>query len=660
MSKQFWKWQNSVDSNGQELVIDGIISDESWFGDEVTPKELRDELASHTGDLVVSINSPGGDVFAGVSMYNELSRYEGNVTVRVDGLAASIASVIAMAGDKIIMSPGSMMMIHKPWTFAIGNSDDIDKVREALNKIEDTIVPIYTTRTGKTKDEIQELLTAETWFTPEDAVAEGFADEAVEAKKSSYSDAFKNLFSNQMAYSMSAIKPVMDDMIEKIKAEDAEEVEDVSTPKPKEDVADEATETTDESKSTKVEEETKEESEKVTDESKSKANKAKESKTEEETESEEDKQLETVNNKEKKDMPKSNKTDEQAAIEVVAKATPKHKVKDESVTKSEARKMIVKSFAAVMAKDDKKLAEINDKLKTMKVRNEVDGTSGEPLFAPEILANDIRAEYDLVGRIGALVDRVDIEGAETYRQVVRTAGTGFTPVALGAEKDEDQPVWDSVVFEPFEWALIVVWLDGVASRSPLAVYQDIVSYIAREVARLEDKIVLTYEGGTVGSETRPASGLVPILTTASRTEAVSDYTSANVVPALGKAYGEVESDESLTVVANRRTWAKLATSLDGENRPIFTVVGEQVMAGALGTFNVVQSNVLEDGDVVIGAFRDYKIVTRGTLGTLLSREATVGDVNLFTQDATALRADLDITGKPVFTKSFYLLQFATS
>jgi HK97 family phage major capsid protein len=147
------------------------------------------------------------------------------------------------------------------------------------------------------------------------------------------------------------------------------------------------------------------------------------------------------------------------------------------------------------------------------------------------------------------------------------------------------------------------------------------------------------------------------LTTATRFDAVASYDSLDVVPALGLAYGEIESDMAITLVANRRTWANLATSLDGENRPIFTVVGNQVAAGALGTFNVVLSNVLDDGDVVIGAFADYNLVTRGGLGTLLSREATVGELNLFTQDATALRADIDITGKPVFNTSFYLLQF---
>ena len=106
LKTKFWKWSNSVQNADSELILEGPISQESWWGDEVTPQEFRDDLAQHKGDLVVILNSPGGDVFAGLSIYNALREFEGNVTVRVDGLAASIASVVAMAADKVIMSPG--------------------------------------------------------------------------------------------------------------------------------------------------------------------------------------------------------------------------------------------------------------------------------------------------------------------------------------------------------------------------------------------------------------------------------------------------------------------------------------------------------------------------------------------------------------------------
>ena len=637
-NKQFWKWSNGVESTDSKLILEGVVSSEDWWGDglDVTPQAFRDELAKRSGNLVVSINSPGGDVFAGVSIYNTLAGYDkGAVTIEVNGLAASIASVIAMAGDKIVMLPGSSMMIHKPWSMGVGNADELEKVAKTLNSIEESLIPIYTSRTGLSDERIKEMLADETWMTPQEAVDLGFADEYIEAKqKVGFSDSIKNALNGQFAFSMSATKEAMEKVVDKLRAEAtdqvAKEVENVSTTEQSvEVVADEAATNTDESKT--IDEEKTE--------------------TEEVTVASNEEQTNTVEEEE------MNKIDEVAAENVVVAQAPKQEVVEERITKNEARKLIVESLSAVFNKNEKALKEVNAKISTLQVRNEIDGTTGADLYAPEILASDIREEYDIVGRVGALVNRIDIEGAETYRQVVQTAGTGFAPVALGAEKPEDAPVWDSVVFEPFEWAVIVAWLDGVAKRSPLAVYNQIVRYIARELARLEDKIVLTYAGGTVGSETRPATGLVPILTTATRFDAVASYDSLDVVPALGLAYGEIESDMAITLVANRRTWANLATSLDGENRPIFTVVGNQVAAGALGTFNVVLSNVLDDGDVVIGAFADYNLVTRGGLGTLLSREATVGELNLFTQDATALRADIDITGKPVFNKSFYLLQF---
>lgn len=189
MSKQkFWNWNDR-----SELVLDGVIASESWYGDEVTPQLFRDELATHNGDLTIVINSPGGDVFAGVAIYNALkNRNDGHVTVRVDGVAASIASVIAMAGDTIKMSLGSTMMIHKPWSMAMGDAEELTKTIELLNKLEGSIIDIYAERTGLDKEKIAELLAAETWLNPEEAVALGFADEAPE-QKTSLSDAIKNV-----------------------------------------------------------------------------------------------------------------------------------------------------------------------------------------------------------------------------------------------------------------------------------------------------------------------------------------------------------------------------------------------------------------------------------------------------------------------------------
>ena len=220
---KFWKWSNSVSSNNQELILDGPIASDTWWGDEVTPDLFREELKQHAGDLTVVINSPGGDVFAGLAIYNALVNHNGNVTVRVDGLAASIASVIAMAGDKIIMSPGSMIMIHRPSVCAMGTVDDMEKAKDVLTKIEEGITPIYAKRTGLDEDKIAELLEAETWMLADKAVELGFADEVSEApEKQKQDDGVQNAMGMNFAFSMSAVKQAdakpMQSLVEQIKA----------------------------------------------------------------------------------------------------------------------------------------------------------------------------------------------------------------------------------------------------------------------------------------------------------------------------------------------------------------------------------------------------------------------------------------------------------
>lgn len=333
-------------------------------------------------------------------------------------------------------------------------------------------------------------------------------------------------------------------------------------------------------------------------------------------------------------------------------------VKDKTMSKNEARAKMAQHLSAVFNKDEKAAKAISEELAKTKVIN---GTSGEVLFAPEILSLDILDTYEQIGRVGQLVTRIDIEGAETYRELIEVAGVGFQEVALGGTKDQDQPTWNPIVYTPYEWAVIVAWLDGVAKRSPLAVYNQLVRYIAKEYVKLEDRIILSYAGATVDGETRPATGLVPLLTTANRDIAVASYTAEDVVPAMGEAYGTVDTDGELTLAVSRRTWGRLATTIDAEGRPLFTVVGSQVSAGALGTFNVVISQEIDDDNVVIGHFPDYRIVTRGGLATLFSREATIGTgestLNLFTSDASAIRADVDITGGAARLESFVLLTF---
>ena len=243
---KFWKWSNSVSSNNQELILDGPIASDTWWGDEVTPDLFREELKQHAGDLTVVINSPGGDVFAGLAIYNALVNHNGNVTVRVDGLAASIASVIAMAGDKIIMSPGSMIMIHRPSVYAAGTVDDMEKAKDVLLKIEEGITPIYAKRTGLSDEKITELLEAETWMLADKAVELGFADEVSEApEKQKQDESAQNVMGMNFAFSMSAVKQAdakpMQSLVEQIKAK--AEAEAAKATEPTEDATEPETKT---------------------------------------------------------------------------------------------------------------------------------------------------------------------------------------------------------------------------------------------------------------------------------------------------------------------------------------------------------------------------------------------------------------------------------
>lgn len=175
--RKFW---NFTDEGGvRTLRIEGQIADETWFGDEVTPQQFKNDLISGTGDITLWINSPGGDVFAAAQIYNMLMDYQGDVHVIIDGLAASAASVIAMAGTTVSMSPVAMMMIHNPWTFAQGEAKDMAKVIEMLGEIKESIINAYELRTGLSRTKISHLMDSESWFNAKKAVELGFADKVL-------------------------------------------------------------------------------------------------------------------------------------------------------------------------------------------------------------------------------------------------------------------------------------------------------------------------------------------------------------------------------------------------------------------------------------------------------------------------------------------------
>ena len=166
------------------FIYDVIVSndlDAEWFGG-VSPKAFVDALSALSGDVALRINCPGGDVFAAVAIAQAMREYPGAITVHVDGYAASAASVIAVAGDKVVMAPGSFMMIHKAWTIAGGNSDDFLGTADLLDKVDGSIAEAYAAKAGGDAARFAPMMTAETWFTAAEAVAAGLADEVAPDK----------------------------------------------------------------------------------------------------------------------------------------------------------------------------------------------------------------------------------------------------------------------------------------------------------------------------------------------------------------------------------------------------------------------------------------------------------------------------------------------
>lgn len=180
MKRKFWNWvknEGELDAGAERtLFLCGEISDETWYGDEVTPQLFKDELNAGSGNITVWINSPGGDVFAAAQIYNMLRDYKGTVTVKIDGLAASAASVIAMAGDTVLVSPVAMMMIHNPATIAMGDTRDMEKAIAMLNEVKESILNAYEAKSGLSRSRISHMMDDETWFNAKKAVQLGFAD----------------------------------------------------------------------------------------------------------------------------------------------------------------------------------------------------------------------------------------------------------------------------------------------------------------------------------------------------------------------------------------------------------------------------------------------------------------------------------------------------
>lgn len=183
-NKKFWNWARDADESGERvLYFDGEISDETWWGDEITPAVFKSELFSDKGDITIWLNSPGGDCIAASQIYAMLMDYPHNVTVKIDGIAASAASVIAMAGTKVLMAPTALMMVHNPLTIAIGDTDEMQKAISMLDEVKESIINAYQVKTNQSRAKISHWMDAETWMNANKAIELGFADGVLEDSK---------------------------------------------------------------------------------------------------------------------------------------------------------------------------------------------------------------------------------------------------------------------------------------------------------------------------------------------------------------------------------------------------------------------------------------------------------------------------------------------
>lgn len=201
--KKFWNWKNQIEADeGQEsqdrvLELYGTIAETSWFDDDVTPQMFHDELFCDNGPVTVWLNSPGGDCIAASQIYSMLMDYPSDVTVKIDGIAASAASVIAMAGTTVLMAPTALMMIHNPMTMAYGNHEDMEKAIGMLDEVKESIINAYEIKTSMTRAKLSHLMDSETWMNANKAIEFGFADDILTDEKKKADDVPAYAFSGK-------------------------------------------------------------------------------------------------------------------------------------------------------------------------------------------------------------------------------------------------------------------------------------------------------------------------------------------------------------------------------------------------------------------------------------------------------------------------------
>ena len=185
-AQKFWKWKNqSEEEPSAERVLEfyGTIAEESWYDDDITPAMFKEELFAGSGPITIWISSPGGDCIAASQIYAMLMDYKGDITVKIDGIAASAASVIAMAGTKVLMAPTAVMMVHNPATMAFGDHVEMEKAIEMLSEVKESIINAYEIKTGLPRKQLAKMMDNTTWMNANKAVEFGFADDILTDEK---------------------------------------------------------------------------------------------------------------------------------------------------------------------------------------------------------------------------------------------------------------------------------------------------------------------------------------------------------------------------------------------------------------------------------------------------------------------------------------------
>ena len=213
-----FQFKNELKNGKHVLTLSGNVRKKYWSDDDViNAKDVRETLDAVSEDIVIKLNSPGGDVFEGIEIYNYLKDHPSNITVEVTGVAASAATFIVAGADEVIMNIGTSLMIHEASTFAWGNKSDIQKTLNALETIDDSILSIYSEKTGQSNEQLEEWMNEEKWFTADEAVEFGFADsvkrdnvESVESEES-----IEDIINSKVAIAMAAFSNALEKPIAK-------------------------------------------------------------------------------------------------------------------------------------------------------------------------------------------------------------------------------------------------------------------------------------------------------------------------------------------------------------------------------------------------------------------------------------------------------------